>query len=102
MTPCLDSLAGIGSPLDGGKPGRSLQFLCCSAIPRRVIGRAADFDRSAAAGRQFSGVFGHTSTPGEAILVRNCTLNRNRSRKLPHGGIVAGQMPPEETVGRTP
>jgi Fe(3+) dicitrate transport protein len=38
----------------------------------------ADFDRAAAAGRQYWGIFGDTSTPGGAIFVRNSTLNRNR------------------------
>jgi Fe(3+) dicitrate transport protein len=38
----------------------------------------ADFDRAAAAGRQYWGIFGDTSVPGGAIFVRNSTLNRNR------------------------
>lgn len=38
----------------------------------------ADFDRAAAAGRQYSGTFGDTSVPGGAIFVRNTALDRNR------------------------
>ncbi len=38
----------------------------------------ADFDRSAAAGRRYSGIFGDTSAPGGAIFVRNTALDRNR------------------------
>jgi Fe(3+) dicitrate transport protein len=38
----------------------------------------ADFDRAAAPGRQYWGVFGDPSVPGGAVFVRNSTLNRNR------------------------
>jgi Fe(3+) dicitrate transport protein len=38
----------------------------------------ADFDRAAAPGRQYCGIFGDTSVPGGAIFVRNSSLNRNR------------------------
>lgn len=38
----------------------------------------ADFDRAAAAGRQYRAIFGDTSIPGGAIFVRNTALDRNR------------------------
>lgn len=38
----------------------------------------ADFDRAAAAGRQYIGIFGDPSVRGGAIFVRNSALDRNR------------------------
>ncbi len=58
----------------------------------------ADFDRAAAAGRQYSGIFGDTSVPGGAIFVRNTALDRNRQFQV--FGVQTG-VSTQYTLGDT-